>query len=86
MRQFPAVDLPPYRYPLHAPTPTEDACQGDVEACASLGAAVAAFNVYAAGCPFCDVVRVNLSPLGSNRAVVILSDQAAYKVTSNYRL
>ena len=62
------------------PQPPKTPAQALVEARAGLGAAVAAFNVYAAQRPFCGDAGAKAPPLCSDRAVVIQGDRAAHQV------
>ena len=59
------------------PQPPKTPTQALVEARASLGTAVAAFNVYAAQRPFCGDAGAKPPPLCADRAVVIQGDRAA---------
>ncbi len=62
------------------PQPPKTPAQALVEARAGLGAAVAAFNVYAAQRPFCGDTGAKPAPLCADRAVVIQGDRAAHQV------
>jgi hypothetical protein len=54
--------------------------QALVEARASLGSAVAAFNVYTSRRPFCGDTGAKSAPLCADRAVAIQGDHAAHEV------
>ena len=62
------------------PQPPKTPAQALVEARAGLGAAVAAFNVYAAQRPFCGDAGARPPPLCADRNVVIQGDHAAHQV------
>ena len=62
------------------PQPPQSPAQALIEARAGLGAAVAAFNVYAAQRPFCGDPGAKPPPLCADRAVVIEGDRAAHQV------
>jgi len=80
MRKFLlAACLPAVTACSNPPQPPKTPAQALVEARAGLGAAVAAFHVYAAQRSFCGDVGAKAPPLCADRAVVIQGERAAHQ-------